>query len=189
MLASTYECVQGIEARLRELHRSVIDKLLPGVSQDSISLLLKSCGLDAPDGLVALYAIHDGTGVEEGEPLDDIHFFPGFYWLSLADAVEIYRSISPDVLWDDSWFPVFSNGGGDFYAVICDENSPNFGSVVGFLLGSEVQSIEFQSVLTMLRTSAECYERGVYFLDGEYLESRDAEAAQVAKLMNPDITY
>lgn len=189
MLASVQECVEFIEGYLRRFGRPVTDKLQPGVSikvaQDSFNAL----HLTPPSDLVALYTCHDGIKIKKGDSLDDAHFFPGFYWLSLSDALNTYKAFFSDPRWSKSWLPFFGNGGGDFFAVVCEENSRNFGSIVGYRVGQLEQSIQFENILSMMQTISRCYELGLYFLSGGYLEADDFKAAMIAKELNPNLGY
>ncbi len=120
--------------------------------------------------------------------MDDKHFFPGFIFLALDDAIDTYTSISEDYRWMPDWFPVFGNGGGDFYAVICDPSSKDFGAVVGFIVGETEQPLEFESIYTMLETILDCFSGGVYYVsDQGFLEADDLSAVLIAKKHNPNL--
>ena len=189
MLASVQECVELIENYLRRLDRPITNKLQSGVSSEVVKDAFNAAHLTAPSGLIALYSCHDGTKIKKGDSLDDAHYFPGFYWLSLSDAFNVYKAFFADTRWSKSWVPIFGNGGGDFFAVICEEGSPNFGSVVGFRVGQLEQPIQFENILSMMQFISRCYELGLYFLDNGYLEADDFKAAIVAKALNPNLSY
>lgn len=167
---------------LRGLERAVTDLFLPGLDGDEVRRSTGAVGLSVPNELVELYACHNGTAVLSGDYLDDLHFFPGFYWLSLGDGLEVYRSISNDRRWDARWFPLFSNGGGDFYAAICDPSSPLHGAVVGFMVGEDEHPIEYASISSMLKVILRCYEEGVFFVSTQgYLEANDPAHEAIAQ--------
>lgn len=189
MLTSIQQCVEFIEGYLRRFDRPVIERLQSGVSIKVIHDSLNALHLAPPSDLVALYTCHDGTKIKKGDSLDDAHFFPGFYWLSLSDALNTYKAFFSDPRWRKSWLPIFGNGGGDFFAVICEENSPDFGSIVGFRVGQLEQPIKFEDILSMLQTVSRCYEQGLYFLSNGYLEADDLKAAMIAKELNPNLGY
>lgn len=181
--------VDDITAHLRRLNRPIVSLLNSGSTPSHVSNVLIGLGLTAPDDLIGLYSCHDGTKVIKGDILDDLHFFPGFYWLSLADASSSYKTFRLDLRWDRAWFPIFGNGGGDFYAVVCDRKSPFFGGVVGFILEEVDHPIEFESISTMLQTISRCYTEGAYFLANGYLEANDMQATKVAKELNSRLEY
>lgn len=45
---------------------------------------------------------------------------PGFYLLSLQEAIASYKVFVSDARWRTGWFSVFADGGGDFYVVDFD---------------------------------------------------------------------
>ena len=184
--------VKDLEAILVSLEglgrRTVLSHLRPGVSQSGIETLFGSIGLSVPTNLAGLYAWRDGTAVEPGEPLDDLQFFPGFYFLSLDDAMASYRRFSGDARWSEGWFPVFANGGGDFYAVDLHHSDESDAPVIGFILDQPEHPIEYQGIASMIATIAACYEEGAFYVDARgYLEMDDERHAVVAKLHNPEV--
>src|SRR5262245_36297114 len=142
--------LDSIFAYLHSCGLSIADRGRAGIRRPDVDVKFQSLGLPPPADLSLLYSLCDGTTTVEGDKLGGIQFFPGFYWMSLDEAIQVYHSISGDARWNRWWFPVFANGGGDFYAVICDSNSPYFGEVVGFVVGDDDQQIvEFKSVSAM----------------------------------------
>ena len=78
---------------------------------------LAAVGLTSIRELEELYGWKNGTSIAGVAAVDDIHLFPGFYLLSIEDAVANYRAFAPDARWMGGWLPVFANGGGDFYVL------------------------------------------------------------------------
>lgn len=145
-------------------------------------------GLVFPEQLFELYKWRNGTRMKEGDDMDVRHFFPGFIFLAFEDAVDIYNSIRDDLRWNPRWFPVFGNGGGDFYAVVCDPSSQDFGALVGFIVDEAEQPIEFESISSMMKTVRDCFSSNVYYVSAEgFLEADDLSAAIVAKKHNPSL--
>jgi len=155
-----------------------------GISRGEIERLIGSGRiLSFPAELFRLYGWRNGTRVEAGDQLDGLHFFPGYYFLSFEDALASYLLFENDSRWDCSWFPIFANGGGDYYAL-----DIRTGKVIGFLLGESDQLPEFDSITAMIRTLAECYEKGIFFLDSSgYLEVNDQRQIEIARKLNPGI--
>ena len=86
--------------------------------------------------------------------------------------------------------PVFANGGGDFYAVVCDDARDDYGSVVHFRIDDSEHPIEFGSLRAMLETLAAAFVRGVFYIDrSAYLEMDDMQFAALAATMNDDVAY
>lgn len=105
-----------IEIGLERLGRHVLlGALRPELDANRTQLLLRGCDLPGSGQVESLYSWRDGTEIAGMRTLDDIHLFPGFYLLSLEDAVDNYRAFVSDQRWTRGWLPIFANGGGDFY--------------------------------------------------------------------------
>ena len=149
---------------------------------------LSSRGLSVPPGLLDLFGWHDGTDLSGNVTLDQIHFFPGFYLLSSADAIKNYDAFRCDRRWNTAWLPIFANGGGDFYAVVCDDADDNFGRIVHFRIEESDHPIEFASVEMMLKTLIAAFDLGVIYVDADgYLEMDDLQFAELAASPNTDV--
>ena len=162
-------------------------KLHDGMSSYEVKTKFEQINMNPPDELVNLYSITAGTHLQKGDIIDRYHFFPGFYLIHIERAIHYYKSFHLDPRWNEGWFPIFANGGGDFFVVDCNE-SLNDSKVIGFLLGESEHLIEFQSISLMLETIAECFSEGAYFLDAEnYLEINDRLEAEIANRFNPGL--
>jgi hypothetical protein len=106
--------------------------------------------------------------------------------LSLEYAIEVYRDISRAPEWDRAWFPIFANGGGDFYAVVCDKSSSCFGEIVGFILGEEVQLFEFKNIASMLKIIERSFADGVFFKSEGRLKADYSKIHAIARQLQPD---
>ena len=107
--------------------------------------------------------------------------------MSLEYSLTSYELFQNDPRWNRAWFPVFANGGGDFYAVICQQEcgSPS-GPVLGFLLGEPDHEIEYESLTTMISCLRACFEQGVFFVTAEgYLEMDSDKQFEIDKSLNP----
>ncbi|MBE1605678.1 hypothetical protein [Actinopolymorpha pittospori] len=120
--------------------------------------------------------------------LDDIHIVPGFYLLSIQDAIANCRAFATDSRWTPGWLPLFANGGGDFY--VLDLSSPSGSPVRHFRIEEPEHPIEFGSLRALLTTLAEAFERGVFFVDPNgYLEMDDVVFGELATELNPDVGW
>lgn len=178
-----------IEEWFQRLQRRVLLRaLLPGIDAERTRSTLGEVGLPASGQIEALYAWRDGTNTAGVGALDDIHFFPGFYLLSLEDAVTNYRAFVADQRWTPGWLPVFANGGGDFY--VTDMSGDMSGVVRHFRIEESEHPVEFLTVRDMLMTIAAGFERAVFFVDGNgYLEMDDLAYAVVAAELNPGVPW
>ncbi len=174
---------------LFKLKRPLIRLLNNGLDRNRIIEKTKAFPFKLPEELIELYGIYNGTRIPENSVLDDLHFFPGFYFLSIEDAMIHYNVFKSDNRWQQNWFPIFANGGGDFYAVACQNANVEKGQIVGFILGEEKHPVEYSSVTSMMSTIAECFERGVFFQTFEgYLETDDMFQIRIAQKYNPNIS-
>jgi len=175
---------------LQNWHFPVCNLFNAGLSEEEIERSFKRAGLEPTKELVELYKWRNGTPVEEGTMLDDVQIIPGYHFLSLKDAISSYLAMKDDNRWNPSWFPVFANGGGDFYAVDLSQSDGESAPIVGFILGEIEQEIEYQSLTTMLLTFSECFEKGVVFkTEDGYLEMDDDQQAEIAMRNNPEVEF
>lgn len=176
-----------IDESLRRLGREkLVSRLQAGLDRETVRESLKNVGLVAADDFCALYGWHNGSRVEVGEVLDDFHIFPGFYFSPLQDALKDYRAFRDDRRWNRRWLPILANGGGDFYAV--DSFSEASSPVIGFMIDQDDQPVEYSSIAAMVRTWAEAFTTGTFYVDARgYLMANDEQYAEIAARNNPDV--
>lgn len=180
------EVLNAIYKHLSRLNRPVVRLLDDGLSADQVRTRLDELPFAPTEELAALYQWRNGTRYDENATYDDIYFFPGYYLLSLDDAIEHYRSLVEAGVWDRKWIPVFASGGGDFYAVF-DASCKNPG-VIDFLRGEPDTPIEFTSLTRMMRTLLECLENGALYNGEEGTFEIDYDAYHtVAYKHAPDV--
>ena len=172
---------------VRLQRRELMASLGAGKSPKQVRSLLTGSMLPESESLEALYSWKNGTKTALIS-LDDSHLLPGFYLLSLEDALHNYRAFVADSRWRQGWLPLFANGGGDFYVVdFCSEPS---GAVRHFKIEETEHPVEFKSLDDMLTTVATAFDREVIFVDAAgYLEMDDAAFAAVAAKFNPDVSW
>ncbi len=157
---------------LKEHNRDIVlNRLSLNTTDDSYDRIFKETGLKIPKDLVKLYSICQGTKWIKGDILNDIHFFPGFYFVSIEESIIMYNNYKDDQRWDVNWFPIFANGGGDFYCVDCSDfyKSP----IIEFMLDYDVEQVH-ESITNMLKTIDKCYKESIYYVDDKnYLEISD----------------
>lgn len=178
--------IRDIFDRLVELRRVSGLRAERGLSARVIISMFNESGLDCPDDIVEVYGICNGTRSTSSDSVDEIAFFPGFYWMRLEECFEVYNSIRSSDEWSRLWFPIFANGGGDFYAVVCDKKSSDFGALVGFILGEKDHLIEFRSLKDMISVISECLGQKVFFVsDGIYQADYASMRLISAKIQAP----
>lgn len=179
----------SIEATVGRLGRKVIQLLRPGLRRGEIESLLEERGFPQTQELVALYEWRDGTDTTTGLMLDDLQLVPGFYLLSLEDALTNYDAFTKSQRWNAYWLPILANGGGDFLTLDTSDRAGT-GLIRHFRIEESEHPIEYGSLADMLATFAAAYERGVFFVDGEgYLETDDNAYAALAAELNPHVSW
>ena len=179
----------SIEAALERLGRQVLLRCLQeGLPAEAVRSSIAAAGLTSVAELESLYGWKDGTSTEGVAAVDDIYLFPGFYLLSLEDAVANYQAFATDSRWKPGWLPLFANGGGDFYVIDLDASAGC--PVRHFRIEESEHPIEFDSLLAMLTTLAEAFVRGVFYVDPSgYLEMDDLVFGSLAAELNPDVAW
>jgi cell wall assembly regulator SMI1 len=169
--------VDDLTARLRKLERPCVAMLKPGVSPFDVEDAVAVAGT-APEDLISMYGRHDGVDLPVGRTLGDGHLIPGYYWMPLAEAVEHYRSFdSLAEIWPRCWFPILTDGGGGYLAVVCDPDHADWGAVVEYLPGEPEHDLVYDSVSMMLATAIRCFEAGAWRVRNGFLDE-DFEASE-----------
>lgn len=181
------EALRTIEAALKRLSRAkLLGSLQPGLQPGRVRAVLKKSKLASDSQLEGLLAWRDGTETE-GTVLGEIWLFPGFYMLSLEDAISNHRAFVHDQRWTPSWLPIFADGGGDFYFV--DLAEP-VSQVRRFRLEESEYPAEFDSIASMMMTVAAAYQQGVFYVDPQGgLEFDSEKFAILARDYNPTVDW
>jgi len=179
--------VDRIFDHLRACGSLIADRRRPGLNPAEVEAQIGALGLRPPTDLVQLYAYCDGTTTTAGKDLlGKINFFPAFYWMNLDEAVTVYHSLSNYSSWRRSWLPIFANGGGDFYVVICETTSPFFGEVLLVMYDETDHIAEFQNVSAMFETIERCFVEKAFFCSDGYLKADYAKMSAIAHSVQPD---
>lgn len=183
------ESLGTIEAGLRRLDREVLLRSLrPGLPPADVLRIFDQTSLDADDQLVQLFGWRDGIPPDSDAPLGTIWLFPGFYFPSLEESLSNYLAFRTSARWAPGWFPLFADGGGDFYFQDCSVTGER--SIRRFRLEEIEHPIEYESLSAMLQTIGEAFARGVYFVDSlGNLEVSDEDFAGLARAMNPHVEW
>jgi hypothetical protein len=168
--------------------RALLDAMREGLPIESVRSSLGAEGLASSLEIELLYGWRNGTSTVGVDAVDDVHLFPGFYFLTLQDALANYRAFRSNPRWEPAWLPIFANGGGDFY--VLDSNLAGGGQIRHFRIESYEHPVEFGSLSALANTLGEAFERGVFFVDSDgYLEMDDLLFGRLAAELNPDIEW
>lgn len=180
------QLLNEIEKCLQQLDHPCVDHLNSGISSQQIQELFEEIPLQLNQDLHALYAWRNGSKDCEGITLGELAFFPGFYLMSLEESIQTYLELIETDTWDQSWFPIFASGGGDFYAMILAPEAQ--GQILGFYVFEEEAQVEYRSLKSMLTSLKVCYEQGIIFRNEHgYLDMDYRKHAEVAHEINPDV--
>ncbi|MEX1365613.1 MAG: SMI1/KNR4 family protein [Nannocystaceae bacterium] len=182
------ENLERIAARLSNAGREVASKLQTGLSAREIASWEARLPFLLTREIEALFQWRNGTNVVEGDLLGHAYFFPGYYLLSIEEAVETYEERRGTQQWKDEWFPVCADGGGDFYVVPCSGDKLDVAPVIGFLHGEPEQTVDYESLSAMMQTIEACYAEGAFFVDDDgELEVDDDKHQEIAHRFNPEV--
>lgn len=156
--------LDGLLQRLQDLGRPVVHQLRPGVSASD----LDGAGIQ-PQDVRDWFGWRDGVAEAPGQTQGSVSVIPGYWPVSLTEALQMQPTYQGDPALGDSWIPLLTSGGGDIYAAVWKEDSVP--SVAGVLLG-EMTEIEFPTIEVMLDVFLACFDQGAYFVGANgYLET------------------
>jgi hypothetical protein len=179
--------LDSILGHLSRIGRPVAEILQEPLDLKDIRAHLRDLQLCPSNALTDLYSWRNGTRIAQGDILNDLDFFPGFYYMSLDRALRAYDTWSKGQ-WNPAWFPIFANDCGDFYAVELSQEPIADGPVIGYIRGEPEQEVAFESLISMACTISACYEVGAYFVTaGGYLDVDDRAKMAIAKKFNPTL--
>jgi hypothetical protein len=177
-----------IERQCRLLRRPTIGYLQPGLERTDVDVGMATRELPAESSLVSLYEWRNGTDTSRGAVLGDLWLVPGFYLLSLGDALSNYDRFVGDSRWSNGWLPVMADRGGDFLTV--DLLARDGGEVRHFMIDQPEHPVLYASLADMLATFAQAFERGLFYVDSDGLLEVDADGfATLAGTLNPTIEW
>jgi hypothetical protein len=188
-MTSLLTSLDAVVKHLSRLNRIVVDLLQPGLSVAEISTELSQRRLPMVQELSTLWTWRNGTASPPGLVLGDFYVVPGFYLLSMREAMVDYDAFIKSARWQASWVPVLANGGGDFLVLDVAE-APGKAMVRHFRIDESEHPIEYASMDDMFATFAAAYQRGAFYVgQSGYLEQDYDAYAAIAAKMNPQISW
>lgn len=172
---------------LKDFNRVVVDLLQNGIPEDQLKEKTQWMTHSLPKELLCLYKWRNGIEALEGTVLDKLHFIPGFYFLSVEEATQVYELHNKTKRWNPRWFSIFANGGGDYYVVECRNRDKS--PVISTTIDDEPKVV-YASIRAMLQTFAECYRERAYYVDDDgCLEIVDELEAEISRKHNSGVQY
>jgi hypothetical protein len=158
-----------IKSYLKKLSDRFISLKLPvvhywktGLSEKEIEDKLSSINLIPSKEFIEMYTWKNGSDTSKGARIGELYFLPGYYFLSIEDALLHNEGLVDVPKWNKKWFPVFTNGGGSYLSVILDAKN-NKSPVVEFVKDEEKPSITYSSLTSMMRLINEAIDRKIIF--------------------------
>jgi hypothetical protein len=159
----------GVPALLARLQRLGRDQALalvrPPRPRSEVAARLASAAIPVAEPILTWYAAWDGQ--DAGGALGDIDVLPGFYALSLDDALA-HKAHQPT--WPLGWLPLLADGGGDYYVADCDSDAVR---VLRHRSDDPVPEVLSPSLDRFTATAVAAFDSGVVFLLDGYLEQDD----------------
>jgi hypothetical protein len=176
------QCGIILEA-LRRLNRPVVGTLQPPIEPAVVAAALRGLKLPSVKEYEELLGWHNGTSKTGVARLSDIWFFPGYYLVSLEEAVNVFELVGS--YWNNAGIPLFTNDGGDFFVLNCSNAT---------ILLCEAESAGprtvHRSLPVMLEVMASCFDEGAYFVDSRnQFRANHALEREIAKSKNPGVKH
>jgi hypothetical protein len=146
--------LDDLEWWLRMLHRPVVDLLVPGAAPADLDRLGP-----LPADLREWFGWHDGVVARPGQTHHDLEVFPGYRFVSLAEAGGLRPAYDGDPVLGAAWLPVLVSADGDLLAAVWPGGADPPVRVAAVVAG-EPTRIEFPSLRAMVEVFVECYRRG-----------------------------
>ncbi len=188
MIGHVRQLVGSVNDFLKSMRRPVVGRLKPALSMDAMEALARDLPFKLTEELQELFNTINGTHVEVGDPLDDLHWIPGYYLLCLEDALIMYDTFKADPRWSPDWFPVLANGAGDFVIQRQPSKQLRFGPIWNFMIDEQEPWQEAASLTSWLGMTEECFRQKAYFVDSTgFLEADWRMEAQIRVKWNPEL--
>jgi len=183
------EVLDQINLYLTQSNAYVLDFFLPGLTREDIYTQTEDAKVILPEDAYKLYQWRNGIANIYAHNFNHQPFFSFGIFYSLQSAIELYKSHSlVNGYWEDCYFPLFTNGGGDFILLNIDEKSREYEMV--YLYSPSINlSIEpvsiYDSIKTMLDTILLCYQKKAYFFEGRELAVNTRLEFEIGQFKNP----
>ncbi|MDO6142724.1 SMI1/KNR4 family protein [Paenarthrobacter aurescens] len=177
-----------IDESLAQLQLGASKLLRPGLPAQTVTEELTARGLRPGADLIALYGWHDGTNSDPDVLLNDMYLMPGYYLLSLAEALEIYDRFVNEYHENSSWLPLLEDNAGGYVFVDCSaiDHQP----VYDFNFENVENKLKHNSIRDMLATLAAAFTQGIFYKDGDgWFDMKDDAFWKLAAKMNPTAQY
>ena len=173
---------------LESKNAKILSLLLEGKEKREIEKIFYEKDINILTGVVHLYNWKNGISNNDKIPIKELELFPEAIMLSIEDAVEIYDIYALNKkVWEPKFFPLFTNGGGDFILIDTDKSSKNMLYLFApSLLLSSIPLEIYDSLENLFCTLIICFERGAYYVTTDKLFEVDYDLNyEISEKLNP----
>lgn len=169
------EALEIILSWLQKNASSSASSLQHGLTFSEIENRVEVLPVFLPTEFYKLYQWHNGVFSDE----EDFTFFcPAYSFNSLEKSFIQYEKLleeaqkiaedlwlDPSEIWNKSWFPIFSYDK-DYLFIVGEEKKRYQSPVMSYFRGNPGPNLWYPSITKMMLAIGECYETGVYYIDG-----------------------
>jgi hypothetical protein len=188
---------------LRNTGVPLVASLAPGLSRADIDRKVAALPGQLASEVVEYFEWRNGLTLDREV---DIELFPQGIPMSLDEAVTHYDAqrhfaaqiaaqagLPPDDIWNESWFPLFHNGAGDFYLTLLGRPATATSPVHAVTNEDRQATLEHDSLTALIAHASARWRSGAYAVSDEGIlqEQRapgdpDTVDAHMAALRDPD---
>jgi HEAT repeat protein len=191
---------------LTRLHSRLPPWLAAGIDRAEIDARLDGLSLRLADEVYDYFGWRDGLrttreadGVRTTRDAD-YELFPGFTMLSFEEALADYRllvdaaarfaqaGVPAGSLWNERWFPLFRDAGGEYHVTLTDARPAHTAPVYMVVREDpEAAYLAYDSLTSLIQTVADCFDTGAFrAVEGGIVEEDRSRAATIVGGHNPE---
>lgn len=173
----------------------------PGLDVRQLEEAERELGWRLPQEARDLYQWHDGTWVPDGTLLSQRNFLPGYYFISLREALDAKRLHEqmnekmpadirhvPGVLWQPDWLPVFDSGNNKHLALDCSRATEHGAPIIDTDIETGLWTF-YASLTALMQTTARCCAEDAFFVQNGWVEVDQKRQAAIARTLNPGVEF
>lgn len=184
-----------LSAILQEFEKVVKEKkvknftlLQNGLAEKTIIDLLSKINFPPNDRIMTYFNWKNGVKISYDKSICEFEIFPENIFLSIESAIENFTIYTYDRSWKKNWFPLFTNGGGDFLLFDFKDESLLLYSP-SILLDSKPVKI-YDSLSSYFKTAIMCFERSAYYVNSDkQVEMQNELVYGISKNENPNSLF
>jgi len=186
------ELLTDFENALVKAKCPILQKLKAGYDAMFVNELLNRLHIQN-DALATFYGWRNGIMNMADGLIGEMELFPNGIILSLEESENIYTLYTQDQVWEKIFFPIFTNGGGDYFLYDVDDKSPTYEMIFlyapSLLLDEKPQTI-YDSLESLIETQIQCLNNDAYNFDSKGIDNIDYDLLyDISAKCNPKSKY